>query len=118
MRMKRLLFLSLLLLAIAPGMRADNHWSLSFDPNEQGQANSTVVYAKLNLGQMPAEPDWTVYEVAAFIGDEVRAIVPAGRHPNPAVVERADNNYFELNVKGNFDQQGSADNGKAITCNL
>lgn len=113
--MKRLLFLSLLLQALTPRLQADNHWSLSFDPNDQGQANSTVVYAKLNLGQLPNEPDWTAYEVAAFIGDEVRAVVEAGRHANPSVATFVDNNYFALNVKGNFDQQGTSDNGKPIT---
>ena len=113
--MKRLLFLSLLLLALTPRLQADNHWSLSFDPNDQGQANSTVVYAKLNLGQLPNEPDWTAYEVAAFIGEEVRAVVAAGRHANPSVASFVDNNYFALNVKGNFDQQGTSDNGKPIT---
>jgi len=108
--MKRKLFLALtLMLVTSVGVRAQ-HWTLSHQG--EGASTETIIYAQLDLGSPAASPIYSNYEVAAFIGDEVRAI--ASYESSPA----GDDNYFVLNVKGNYDQAGTEDDGKTITFKL
>ncbi len=109
-RMKRLLFIIGVLMAMTTGTWAQSHWTYT-PPG--GQSENTVVYAKLNLGTLEAAPNYQNYEVAAFVDGELRAVATA--KANPAISTHADYNYFELNIKGNFDQDAKEDNGKAIT---
>ncbi len=112
--MKRFLFLTLTMLATMGAWAQNTHFQLSYDPSEEGAYGSTVVYAKLDL--TPASDVFRPYEVAAFIGDECRAIATYGT-TNPAQPTVADYNYWVLNVKGKFD---NSDNevGQAITFKL
>ncbi|MBQ9644909.1 MAG: hypothetical protein IJV24_00950, partial [Prevotella sp.] len=110
--MKRILSLTLMMLAMAAGAWAqDTHFQLSYQPDEDGSAGSTTVYAKLDL--TPAPSVFRPYEVAAFIGDECRAVATYGTS-NPANPNAGDYNYWVLDVKGNFDGSES-DNNKPIT---
>ena len=107
--MKKLL-LTLTAVLFATGMFAQNHWTV--DANQW--PSETVVYAKLNLGELPNEPAWSAYEVAAFVEnsdgiEEVRAVTMGTE--NPAIKDYADYNYYPLRVKGDPD----ADDGKPIT---
>ena len=102
--MKKILF-TLTAVLFASGLFAQSHWTV----NQNQWESETVVYAKLNLGNLPNEPDWSAYEVAAFVDDEVRAVTMGT--PNPAIMTYADYNYYPLRVKGDPD----ADDGKPIT---
>ena len=109
--MKRFLTLLTLLASFAGMWAQDSHFELSFDPSQQGSYGSTVVYAKLDLANQQSE-DYATYEVAAFVGDECRAVARCAA--NPALATYVDKNYFVLNVAGNFGDSDS-DTGKPIT---
>ena len=109
--MKRFLTLLTLLASFAGMWAQDSHFELSFDPSQQGSYGSTVVYAKLDLANQQSE-DYAAYEVAAFVGDECRAVARCAA--NPALATYVDKNYFVLNVAGNFGDSDS-DTGKPIT---
>lgn len=111
MMKKKTMMMLLVLLMAAVGAKAQTHWTLTHDDSE-GHSTETPVYGKLDLGGATVLPE--NYEIAAFIGDEVRAVVTCKRENgtgNPL-------NLFELIVKGNYDQAAEADNGKAITFKL
>ena len=111
--MKRFLTLLTLLASFAGMWAQDSHFELSFDPSQQGSYGSTVVYAKLDLANQQSE-DYATYEVAAFVGDECRAVARCAA--NPALATYVDKNYFVLNVAGNFgDSDSDSDTGKPIT---
>jgi len=109
--MKRFLTLLTLLASFAGMWAQDSHFELSFDPSQQGSYGSTVVYAKLDLANQQSE-DYAAYEVAAFVGDECRAVARCAA--NPALATYVDKNYFVLNVAGTFGDSDS-DTGKPIT---
>ena len=107
--MKRFLFLTLAMLTATVGAWAQNtHFQLSYNPAEEGSFGSTVVYAKLDLTPEPV--GYREYEVAAFIGDECRAIATYGTS-NPADYSY---NYWVLDVKGKFDNT-DGEIGQTIT---
>ena len=111
MMKKKTMMMLLMLLMAAVGAKAQTHWTLTHDDSE-GASTETPVYGKLDLGGATVLPE--NYEIAAFIGEEVRAVVTCKRENgtgNPL-------NLFELIVKGNYDQAAEADNGKAITFKL
>ena len=111
--MKRFLFLTLAMLTSAVGAWAD-HWTYT-PPG--GQYSETVVEAKLVLSPMP--DILRGYEVAAFIDGELRAVAYYGTiNPLSAQTPVGDYNYFYLNVLGNFDANGTSDDGKTITFKL
>lgn len=106
--MKRLLLtIALFTVVSTVGVWAQHHWTLSHDG--EGASTETVVYAKLDLGSPSQTPDYANYEVAAFVGDEVRAVAACTSN-----LSTGNNNYFLLNVKGNYDQAGTEDDGKNI----
>lgn len=113
--MKKILFAISFLFAALTGVSAQDHWTLTHGNNE-GAAGNTVVIATLNLGTSQSatgtDPFWDEYEVAAFIGNEVRACQMGFEFYHP---QTQDANFFALTVAGNFDQAGTADNGKTIT---
>lgn len=113
--MKRIVIMALALIAFVGGAKSQNyeaHWTLSYDQYTGGAGNMPV-HAMLNLGTSSSgtDPDWSQYEVAAFVGDEVRAIAFA----ETSAISAGFMNYFMLNVVGNFDQEGKADEGKSVT---
>ena len=111
MMKKKTTMMLLMLLMAAVGAKAQTHWTLTHDDSE-GASTETPVYGKLDLGGATVLPE--NYEIAAFIGEEVRAVVTCKRENgtgNPV-------NLFELIVKGNYDQAAQADNGKTITFKL
>ena len=112
--MKNFLFVIFFLFAALTGVSAQDHWTPTHDDSE-GAAGNTIVLATLNLGtsqSATAGPMWEEYEVAAFIGSEVRACQMGSEFYHP---QTQDANFFALTVRGNFDQAGTADNGKTIT---
>ena len=110
MMKKKTLMMLLVLLMAAVGAKAQTHWTLTHDENE-GHSTETPVYGKLDLGGATVLPE--NYEIAAFIDDEVRAVVTCKR-----TVGGDAQNLFELVVRGNYDQAASADDGKDITFKL
>ena len=105
--MKKILSLTLMMLAFVAGAWAqDSHFQLSYQQGEDGNAGSTTVYAELDLN--PAPSSFANYEVAAFIGDECRAV------RNFRGTQVLVTNYWVLDVKGNFDK-GESDTNQPIT---
>ena len=105
MRKKFILTLTMVLISTM-SIWSQRHWSLSHEG--EGHSTETVVHAQLDLGA--AAPDYTAYEVAAFVGEEARAVTLCTDNPQTGT-----NNYFLLTVRGNYDQAGVEDDGKAIT---
>ena len=54
--MKKFLF-TLTAVLFASGLFAQSHWTV----NQNQWESETVVYAKLNLGNLPYETDWSAY---------------------------------------------------------
>ena len=100
--MKRLLFLTLSLFAMMGSAWAD-HWSVSYTPSAGDTQTETYVYAILQLPSADADGAWTnyyvpsgagsKYEIAAFIGDEVRAV-----ETTPSFTNRKVETYAEMSV--------------------
>lgn len=112
--MKKTVLFLLSLFVLIPSVFAQGyHWTLSHG-NDEGAADNTFVVAKLNLGTTSSSTDWTKYEVAAFIGNEVRAVVMGSDDVMPDNVGTFDYNFFMINVQGNYNNQHNADNGKTI----
>jgi hypothetical protein len=113
--MKRLLVSTLLLLCTAVALWAeDPHFTLSH--NGAGGNKKTMVYAKLAFGDNGSKYTWGspgVWEVAAFVDGECRAI-NRGLEWNTYNTDREDYyNYFPLEVQGNYGS--TSDVGKTIT---
>ena len=117
-RMKKLLFITLALVAFVTGAWAQDHWTTVSHAGE-GASQYTPVYATLNLGSA-TNIDYQNYVVAAFVGDEElpRVYQSGSEQAYPASTAAADYNYFVLNIPGNFDSAAESDNGKTITFKL
>lgn len=112
--MKRLLSITVALLAIAVGAWAQ-HFTID-PPLPGGQSTETVVYAKLVTGTT-LSGNLANYEIAALVDGNVRAIV-TGNTDSYAASEgatAADFNYFVFSIPGNFTGTADTDNGKPIT---
>ena len=110
--MKRLLSLTVALLAIAVGW-AQTHFTID-PPLPGGQSTETVVEAKLVTGTT-LTGNLANYEIAALVDGNVRAIVLGNTDSWGAPgAEAGDYNYFVFRIPGNF-TTSDEDNGKAIT---
>ena len=112
--MKRLLSLTVALLAIAVGWAQETtHFSID-PPLPGGQSTETVVEAKL-VTNATLSGNLSNYEIAALVDGKVRAIVFGNSNSYGAPgAEAADYNYFVFRIPGNF-TTSEEDNGKAIT---
>lgn len=111
--MKRLLSLTVALLAIAVGWAQETtHFTID-PPLPGGQSTETVVEAKLATNAT-LSGNLSNYEIAALVNGEVRAIVFGNQQASPAITTAADYNYFLFSIPGNF-TTSEEDNGKAIT---
>ena len=111
--MKRLLSLTVALLAIAVGWAQETtHFSID-PPLPGGQSTETIVEAKL-VTNATLSGNLSNYEIAALVNGEVRAIVFGNQQASPASTTAADYNYFLFSIPGNFTTT-EEDNGKAIT---
>ncbi len=111
--MKRLLSLTVALLAIAVGWAQETtHFSID-PPLPGGQSTETIVEAKL-VTNATLSGNLSNYEIAALVDGKVRAIVFGNQQASPASTTAADYNYFLFSIPGNF-TTSEEDNGKAIT---
>lgn len=111
--MKRLLSLTVALLAIAVGWAQETtHFTID-PPLPGGQSTETIVEAKL-VTNATLSGNLSNYEIAALVDGEVRAIVFGNQQASPAITTAADYNYFLFSIPGNF-TTSEEDNGKAIT---
>lgn len=112
--MKRLLSLTVALLAIAVGWAQETtHFTID-PPLPGGQSTETVVEAKLATNAT-LSGNLSNYEIAALVDGKVRAIVLGNSNSYGAPgAEAADYNYFVFRIPGNF-TTSEEDNGKAIT---
>ena len=112
--MKRLLSLTVALLAIAIGWAQETtHFSID-PPLPGGQSTETIVEAKL-VTNATLSGNLSNYEIAALVDGKVRAIVFGNSNSYGAPgAEAADYNYFVFRIPGNF-TTSEEDNGKAIT---
>ena len=111
--MKRLLSLTVALLAIAVGWAQETTHFTIYPPLPGGQSTETIVEAKL-VTNATLSGNLSNYEIAALVNGEVRAIVFGNQQASPASTTAADYNYFLFSIPGNFGTT-EEDNGKAIT---
>ncbi|MBQ8127227.1 MAG: hypothetical protein IJ176_02375 [Prevotella sp.] len=111
--MKRLLSLTVALLAIAVGWAQETTHFTIYPPLPGGQSTETIVEAKL-VTNATLSGNLSNYEIAALVNGEVRAIVFGNQQASPASTTAADYNYFLFSIPGNF-TTSEEDNGKAIT---
>lgn len=81
------------------------HWTYT-PPG--GNSDDTPVQAQLKLGSNTPE-SLNGYEVAAFVDGELRAVI---------YFEQGESNNFTIRVPGNYEREGTPDNGKPITFKL
>lgn len=111
--MKKLFLLTLSLFAMMGSAWAD-HWTVNYTPSVEDPQTETYVYAIL---QLPAAggTGWTNYfvdgtsdsnyEIAAFMDDEVRAVLTAPTDDNPAVTTNAETSLWKFRVVGGVSEK-------------
>lgn len=117
--MKRLLFFALSLFAMMGSAWAD-HWTVNYTPTADDTQTETYVYALLQLPSAGSD-SWqnyvagsdagSIYEIAAYIDDDVRAVATEPAYVNPAVQTNEEISLWRFQVVGGQSEL----NSKTIT---